>query len=308
MDGESQEQLVSKIQYKNFEPGEFIDRQERTCAQTIALIEQFPWETERDHLVVSLTNPSITIEGPGGDYLKLALYYNGKFVLHYLDQKHHLYTKSLPKYQDAFPIIQSFFANTPFDPQELKQEASLLQERLPHFADGNFQYRISTGRTLWFGFPFLFILPLMLLVDIVLLIKKNTSQPGSIIFLTVFILLLSGIFILQLFNHYWYSRNLVLTMTKGNDLFYFGPSEHPKAFNKKDILNLTTHGSRGRGGSFEGNLLREEINFTDGRSINISTILIGHGLLLDKLPGIPLKEEREFFPFLSIPPSAAIPS
>jgi hypothetical protein len=308
MDGESPEQLVSKIQYKNFEPGEFTDRQARTCEQTIALIEQFPWETERDHLVVSLTNPSITMEGPEGDFLKLALYYNGKFVLHYLDPKHHLYTKSLPRYQDAYPVIQSFFANAPFDPQELKKEANLLEARLPHFADGNFQYSISTGRALWFGVPFLFVLPATLLVDIILLIKKNTSQPGPAIFVSIFMLLLSSIFVLQLFNHYWYSRDLILIMTKGNDLFYFGPSEHPKAFNKKEILNLTTHGSRGRGGSYESVLVREEINFTDGRSINISTILIGHGLLLDKLPGIPLKEEREIFPFISIPPSAAIPS
>ena len=66
--------LISKIQYHNFEAGEFIDRKERSYEDTISLIKAFPWATERNGLKVDLTNPSITIENSYNEFLKLALY------------------------------------------------------------------------------------------------------------------------------------------------------------------------------------------------------------------------------------------
>jgi hypothetical protein len=85
--------LNTKIQHGNFEPGEFVDIKPRTYEETIACINNFPWESEREHLVVSLTNPSVTIEKPIDNFLKFALFYNGKFVLHYFNDQHELYTK-----------------------------------------------------------------------------------------------------------------------------------------------------------------------------------------------------------------------
>ena len=82
--------MHTKIQFKNFEPGEFTSEKDRTADETIDLITSFPWKNERDHLVVSLTNPGITIEGTKNDFLKLSPYYNGKYVLHYLDAHHHV--------------------------------------------------------------------------------------------------------------------------------------------------------------------------------------------------------------------------
>ena len=74
--------LLTKTQLKDYEAGEFSDIKQRTYPETRDLIEQFPWTQQRDHISISLTNPSITIEGPSGDYLKLAPYFNGKFVLY----------------------------------------------------------------------------------------------------------------------------------------------------------------------------------------------------------------------------------
>ncbi len=79
MEGNTQKQLISKIQYKNFEPGEFTDRQNRTYEQTISLIEAFPWEGRKSPPGSRLlpTPPSPWKARISGDFLKLAVYYRG---------------------------------------------------------------------------------------------------------------------------------------------------------------------------------------------------------------------------------------
>ena len=49
--------LTSKIQYKNFEIGEFIEEEKRTYEEIINLIEKFPWDRERENIKIDLTNP-----------------------------------------------------------------------------------------------------------------------------------------------------------------------------------------------------------------------------------------------------------
>lgn len=45
--------LLTKVQYKDFEPGEFVEVQKRTYDETIKLIEEFPWNRQRDNIVVN---------------------------------------------------------------------------------------------------------------------------------------------------------------------------------------------------------------------------------------------------------------
>ena len=87
--------LNTKIQHINFEPGEFVDIKKRTYEETISCIDNFHWENERDHLQISLTNPSVTIESDINNFLKFGVFYNGKFVLHYFNGYKELYTKRL---------------------------------------------------------------------------------------------------------------------------------------------------------------------------------------------------------------------
>jgi len=304
MDGESQEQLVSKIQYKDFEPGEFTDRQERTCAQTITLIEQFPWDTERDHLVVSLTNPSVTIEGPGGDYLKLALYFEGKFVLHYFNSKHHLYTRSLPRFQDAYPYIQSFFETAHFQPDGLRLETTWLQKNSIHFQDGNFNYVMKPLKIL----PWAVGITIYCFFFIFACLEGAFTLPGpvKILFLLIpsaLLFLCIGISLLFL-NHYRSAKDKVLILSKGKDLFFYGSKDSPTPWHKKDILDVVTYGRRGRGGY--PMLTRIAINFKDGQSIDISCLILRQEILVAKFPHC--SQQLEKISFASIPPSAAIPS
>jgi hypothetical protein len=133
--------LLTKTQYGNFEPGEFTAQQQRTYEETIQQIEAFPWEEQRRNLHVGLTGASISIEGKDGDFLKLALYYNGKFILYYLDMDHRLFEQSFMKYSDAYPFILAFFRDGAA-PADFKQQHTFLQNVATHFKEQDFSYRM----------------------------------------------------------------------------------------------------------------------------------------------------------------------
>lgn len=76
--------LNTKIQHGNFEPGEFVDIKLRTYEETIGCINNFPWSTEREHLRVSLTNPSVTIEKPIDTFLKFCSFLQRKIRVAFL--------------------------------------------------------------------------------------------------------------------------------------------------------------------------------------------------------------------------------
>ena len=137
-------QLISRLQYKNFESGEFIEIAERNYDETIELIEKFPWNDQRDKIVIDLTNPSVTIEGKNNDFLKVALFFNQKYVLHYFDENQVLYTKSFTNLKDGYEWINNFFIQSKFDTNELKKETTWLQHNLKHFVTQNFRYVLTT--------------------------------------------------------------------------------------------------------------------------------------------------------------------
>jgi len=303
MEGNTQKQLISKLQFKNFEPGEFTDRQNRTYEETIRLIEDFPWEQQRDHLKVDLTNPSITLEGPDNDFLKLAVFYNGKFVLHYLNLTHDLFTKSFTSYTDAYPYIQHYYTDQPFDTTDLKREP--WKANKIHFIDGNFRYCL-TGESI-FGYLLItsgmnFILTLFLLA--VPFYHPHSAFLTLTFFLPFCFLIGGGLNLILFANYYHQAKGKVVIMSKGKDEFWYGPSDDPEKFDKKEIMQVTLYENSGR--SLTSGFARIEIEFKDGRCVNISNLLIDRQALLDKLFEYPIKNVSAGWP--SIPSSASTPS
>jgi hypothetical protein len=76
-------EFISKIQYKTYEKGEFSDEKVRNVEETLSLIKEFPWNEQRG-VDVQPTGPSVTIQDEYVNYLKVGLYFNGKFCLYYL--------------------------------------------------------------------------------------------------------------------------------------------------------------------------------------------------------------------------------
>lgn len=291
--------LPTKIQYKNFEPGEFTGKKDSRYEDTIQLIENFPWDEQRDHLQVSLTNPSITIEDRQGGCLKLALYYEGKFVLHYFNREKQLYTKSFSHYTDTYPYLRALFETGSFDTKDFKKEPTWLLHPSLHFTEQNFHYTLNIGNY-WSS-----LLPasLLLFFSVTMPVLGMNSRIGTggklAIFLVFSCFLLVGLSFLALFvNHYKHSRGQVLILSKGNDTFYYGNKTNPQKFEKKNILDIVTYGRKGKGGTYDGYVVRVEINFKDGHSLNASTLIIVHSTLFGKLSGYPTSEEKTTFPYM----------
>ena len=297
--------LVSKIQYKNYEPGEFTEEKERTYEDTIHLIENFPWQQQRDHLIVSPTGPSITIESGLGEYLKLAPYYEGKFVLYYLDATGNLYTKSFPTYQGSFPLIQSFFEQR-LTTGELKLEQHWPHGKLIHFRDMDFHYSPKVPGIL-ITIALFAALCLFLLTSVWgLLLTRVLPKPQVYIVPLIFFLLLSFLLVrIALLINYYLARNKSLVLSGGNDIFYYGPAGNQQQFDKKDIREIVVYGSGSRRLEIDG-FIRVEMQSVTTPFIYIPYMVLHKSQLLHKLAGYPQKEKFSFFPF--IPLSASTPS
>jgi len=235
--------LRCKMQYKNFETGEFTDTGERTAEEALEIIRQFPWEQQREHLVISLTNPSVTIEGTDKDFLKLALYYNDKFVLHYCNAAGELWTKAFVRLADSFPLIGSFFEKQPFNTDGFRKEYTLFQNNKQHFISQDFHYEANFRRccryllqtsaiNLSFGLC-------ILLWRLWAFFWGNGMSPALWIIVCCFVLFWGGGLNLLLFaGYYRHVRGKLLIMSQGNDLFYYGFKNNLKEYHKSDIMRL----------------------------------------------------------------------
>lgn len=293
--------LTTKIQYKNFEPGEFTDKKERSYEETIQLIQHFPWEEQRTHLQVSLTNPSITLEDKEGNFLKLALYYEGKFVLHYLTTQKQLYTKSLPHVEDAYPSIRSFFETNPFDTAGFRLENSWIQGKAIHFKDQDFQYRMNPVK-FWIQSLLYTTFLLFYLIAMLGLLISAPARRGYLAVPLVVSLAFLGLIVVMaltlavLFNHYRTARGKILIISRGNDIFYYGDENNPEQYDKKDITKVIIVGPNNSRTEYTTFVNLEMGLITQG--LHIPGMLIPKSQLLNKLPGYPQMTKNKWFSFI----------
>lgn len=137
--------LTSKIQFNTFEVGEFVEEKKRTYEETVEIIERFPWNEQREKIVIELTNPSITVEGQNNDYLKLSVFFNGKFVLHYLDKEQVLFAKGFADIKYSYQYLKNYFTGT-FETTDFKKETTWFQNNLKHFVSQDFNYTVTSPR------------------------------------------------------------------------------------------------------------------------------------------------------------------
>jgi hypothetical protein len=278
--------LITKIQHKNFEAGEFVEIKERTYEETIGCIDNFPWEKERDHIQIGLTNPSLTIESDIDNFLKLALFYNGKFVLHFFSEEQELYTKSFFQKEDAYPYIKNLYESEVFDLHDFKKEPTWMQHNLVHFVTQDFHYTITPKRIRQYllntsGINFLgtFFLTGFILFQSG---KGLTGLPLLGLLFFYFILFGGGLNLVIFFNYYLFAKNKTLIMSKGNDEFYFGEKNNPERFNKKDISLVTIYSPSTYRNPLNGFSVIK-IEFTNHVPIRIPNLFVSELALKDKL-------------------------
>jgi hypothetical protein len=285
--------LISKIQYKTFEQGEFVSEQERTCEEVIQLIKDFPWAEQRKGIGITLTTPSVTIQNEKGQFLKFAPYFKGKYVLYFLDYFNTLYKLSYVRMEDHFPQIEAFFSDEGIDISAFKKENN-WQQAQKNFISQSFHYFVTAGQANLFFKSTSGVNVIFSLIFLAWLLFGKTKPPIEVIVVLLMVLFfLGGPLQLMIVNNYYrYARNKVLIMSRGNSSFYFGDVGNPVMYKKEDISIVYSRSLSGTYSDGNANFVVIEIVFKNGTSIKIPNILIEEHLLINKLSRYPHKTKR----------------
>jgi hypothetical protein len=293
--------LTCKIQYNNFEAGEFTDVKQVDYKTALDIIEHFPWEKQREHIVIELTNPSVSFEYSPSCILKLALFFNGKFVLHFFDGEH-LYTKSFIDRKSACPFIEYFFQHQTIDPGIFKKENTWMKNISKHFLTGDFVYSVDK-KNLWQMLDFSTIIFTAFQVFIIIMFMQSNMLlkypiAGFFSFLLLS-MLYGGINYVLLVNYYLYSRNKTLQLSKGNDIILWGKNEDLKEYKKSDVVKILIKKNKASRAPW-GNFALSFLFFSDGSYIKIPSLILSDSDISYKmLPLIP-EIKGSFIPFCKL--------
>ena len=294
--------FTSKLQYKNYEQGEFIDEAERTPDEIADIIHSYPWAKECHNVPVGLTAPSITIQDEQGAYLKVSHSYNGKFSLYLLDANGAC-SKKVVNDLDYAGTAAIDFCNGTLSEDGFTSDITFQARK--YFITKDFRFHVAKGAM----FPIIIytIVPTMVITSVavfMLLFQKNlTTQNQLIITLKVVLctmsLLLGYITITAwrlYFNHYNYSRDQFIEISAGRNEFMFGTDNNYKVYKKDEITHITVYrNTQSRNPSSHIELL--ELTFNDGSQVNISSLLLKHAYT--KFPGVKMDWVSRFFPKIS---------
>lgn len=267
--------LISKVQHKNYETGEFTNEQPRDLNETIALIKAFPWEDERHLTDIQLTGPSVTICNKVGEYLKIGLYFNEKFCAYFLDSSHTLYECPMKNLEDVYKTVTVFFdaelSLKNFD----KQLINFNNKK--HFETNSFEYTPSFSRFIKVN-AFL----IMYVILFGTLLFKDTPVP-MLLLMPLLLVCLPGAVIIYTAIKTYLQRTKYLKISRANKLFLIGNSVHTAIqYNKDDIEQVRTYKAKGYRNPIL--IVAIEIIFKDKHIIKFSNLLIGYGDFCTKFP------------------------
>lgn len=162
--------------------------------------------------------------------MKLGIFFNQKYVLYYLNKEHILYTRSFVGLADSFKYLSDFFRpGFSFNTTDFKRENTWLQNISKHFLNQDFHYQV-TIKSAW---KFLFSTSglsfagslLMILLFSINGYGHISKGGGTILFIFLFIFG-GGINLILFFSFYFHSRDMLLVIFRGNDIFNFGQRTH----------------------------------------------------------------------------------
>lgn len=289
--------LISKVQYKKSEKGEFHEVNARNLDDTISLILNYPWNTERSLASIELTCPSITIAHTNGTYLKLGPYFSGKFSLYYLGTNKRVYLKIAKTIEDACVWIKAYFE------QEGKLEGfekySFTINPLAHFKTNTFEYTVnSRAKLTFFKLPIIMVLLYVLMFCFAYFERPESFNSRVIVFVMLFILLLYSPLLYFFFNYLSADKDYYIQISRGHDEFVYGTIHHKKVYNKQDIAQINVYGVRNTK-SLWSECEVFTITFKNGELIKFTSLLITSNKLLRKFHDQPITYHHLSFPKVS---------
>ena len=270
------EAFNSKLQYQTCEAGEYYDEGIRNLNQTLELIDNFPWYKQQ-FAEVDVTGPSVTIRDAKGNYLKVGMYYGGRFCLYYLDHLNY-YGECYPlAYNEVHSKVKEFFAGK----LNLKKFEKFAFEGLwkrTYFTTHSLEYSVKTPKIVFINMLWLvfFLAPIFLYIS---------YEPVLIGVPALLVLLAWGATFGTLF-YYFFSklykyRGQHLHISRGNSAFTFGntPAEI-KEYDKKDIAEIRHYAPKNQIDPDRIEVF--DILFKGGEQIRFTNALISYSALNEK--------------------------
>jgi hypothetical protein len=274
--------LISKLQYKYSEKGEFAEEKSRSLDETLQLFSTIKWDEERGG-EIGLTVPSVTIVDDMGNYLKVGTYFNGKFCLYYFDTGHRLYEHPVLNIEEAEPFIKDFF-NGQLNVASFERHRGVINAA-SHFENGTFCYKVNAAKFYARMAFFTFLAFLEALCFCSLLVAQNMPLFAQLFFFPL-ISCIIGFLCYQQYKitlYYIRCRKWVLELSANSAIFSYGQEGEMFAYNKTDIANINMYGAVGKG---QSPLSICVITFKNGAEIKIPVMLIDGWVLESKFPHI----------------------
>jgi hypothetical protein len=228
---------------------------------------------------VQLTCPSVTIQNEDIEYLKVGIYFSGKYAVYFLDRDHHLYELHLADLDDVLAEVKAFFE----DATDLHKfdKHMLSVGNLAHFENKYFEYRPATTSVI-LKIAFLMVVTLAQgWAGLFILFDSNGPSLFGLFFLLLTAVYVTGAwFYILAFRK---SEGLYLELSAGRTTFKFGLEDSPANYDKTKIQSINIFG---QAGSKSGDLRVYEIMFKDGSAIQIPGLMIDMFNFVSKFPGM----------------------
>jgi hypothetical protein len=287
--------LVSKIQLKIFEIGEFDDIKERSIKDTLAVIFNFPWAEERALASVELNCPSVTIEQSNGSYLKVGPYFGGKFCLYHYRKGYGVKFLIVDALPNISATIDDFY-NGVLNLNMFRRYKFVLNPS-QYFETNLFEYRPGAKAVLNYMKLDLaiYVAPCLVMCTKFFTDWSFFTNPYAVFGLMALILLFIGPAIYLLFDYEPYYQNQFLQISRGHQQFTFSDGDNNSVYNKADIIEIKRfHNTAPKNPWREKSV--HKIVLSDDRELVFSSLLILHGAFERKFPGLTITSIHVFFP------------
>jgi hypothetical protein len=269
-------QFKSKLQYKTYEKGEFSDEKVRGLDETLQLIKNFPWDEQRGSNI-QLSGPGVVIAGDNDDYLKVALYFNGKYCLYYLDSDGHLFERYTDDMAIIVKTVTDYFEGT-LSLDGYDKHLINIGNRA-NFENGLFEYGVNKTKTVASILLMLFLLSISLLGSYSFFLISNAPIVLFLLFFLLDLLCIQSLYLVV--SVYLKSKDMFLYLSQGQDDFQIWKSGDLEKYSKKDVNEINIYGQTGRSSRIF-NLI--EIAFNDNKNIIVPGLIIDPYVFVQKFP------------------------
>lgn len=267
--------LISKVQYSNYDIGEFRDEEPRTLAATIDLIRDYPWWQYRIYSDPALTGPSVTIKNNCNNYLKITIYGGVKFAIFLLSSgKLFLYNlHDVNSIEEVYQVVQLFF-DEKLDIKKAKRSyISLFPKR--HFVTNPYIYKATIFRLFFLSWIYLFLFAYALFNDWLAIILPVSSLPIRLLIFTI-VSAVTFYFLnclLIIFNKYRKCKNTSLQIAYGNPEFVFSENGVINTYLKNDVRKVIIHLARNDRGP-KSEFCLTEVYLNDGAYLKFNHMIL----------------------------------